>query len=39
VLVDDVIHALRRLGPVEVSTLGGIEENMHFRVPRELVGA
>jgi 4-hydroxy-3-methylbut-2-enyl diphosphate reductase len=39
VLVDDVIHALRRLGPVEVSTLGGIEEKMHFRVPRELVGA
>jgi 4-hydroxy-3-methylbut-2-en-1-yl diphosphate reductase len=38
-LVDDVIHALRRLGPVEVSTLGDVEEKIHFRLPRELVGA
>jgi 4-hydroxy-3-methylbut-2-en-1-yl diphosphate reductase len=38
-LVDDVIHALQRLGPVEVSTLGDVEEKIHFRLPRELVGA
>ena len=38
-LVDDVINALGRFGPVEVSTLGGVEEKVHFRVPRELVGA
>ena len=38
-LVDDVIHTLRRLGPVEVSTLGDVEEKIHFRLPRELVGA
>jgi 4-hydroxy-3-methylbut-2-enyl diphosphate reductase len=39
VLVDDVIVALRRFGPVEVSTLSGKEEKIHFRLPRELVGA
>jgi 4-hydroxy-3-methylbut-2-enyl diphosphate reductase len=39
VLVDDVIDALRRIGPVEVSMLPGIEENIHFRIPRELVEA
>jgi 4-hydroxy-3-methylbut-2-enyl diphosphate reductase len=38
-LVDDVINALGRFGPVEVSTLGGVEGKVHFRVPRELVGA
>jgi len=38
-LVDDVINALGRFGPVEVSTLGGVEEKVRFRVPRELVGA
>ena len=38
-LVDDVIHALGRFGPVEVSTLGGVVETIHFRVPRELMGA
>jgi 4-hydroxy-3-methylbut-2-enyl diphosphate reductase len=37
VLVDDVINALGRFGPVEVSTLGDVEEKVHFRVPRELV--
>ena len=36
VLVDDVIEALRRLGPVEVSTLPGREENIEFRLPAEL---
>ena len=39
VLVDDVIDALGRLGPVELSTLSGIEEKVHFRIPQELVGA
>ena len=38
-LVDDVINALGRFGPVEVSTLGGVEEKVRFRLPRELVGA
>ena len=36
VLVEDVIDALRRLGPVEVSTLPGREENIEFRLPAEL---
>ena len=39
VLVEDVIEALRRLGPVEVSTLPGREENIHFRLPSELTQA
>ncbi|HET7848948.1 MAG TPA: 4-hydroxy-3-methylbut-2-enyl diphosphate reductase [Pseudolabrys sp.] len=37
VMVMDVINALRRLGPVEVSTLTGQEEHMEFRVPVELL--
>ncbi|MGE3146869.1 MAG: 4-hydroxy-3-methylbut-2-enyl diphosphate reductase [Pseudorhodoplanes sp.] len=37
ILVEDVIGALRRLGPVEVSTLPGREENIQFRLPAELV--
>ena len=36
VLVEDVIDALRRLGPVEVSTLPGREEHIQFRLPAEL---
>ncbi len=36
VLVEDVINALRRIAPVEVSTLDGIEENVRFRLPLEL---
>ncbi|MGO4571658.1 4-hydroxy-3-methylbut-2-enyl diphosphate reductase [Microvirga sp. 2TAF3] len=37
VLVEDVIEALRRTaGPVEVSVLPGIEENINFRLPAEL---
>jgi 4-hydroxy-3-methylbut-2-enyl diphosphate reductase len=36
VLVEDVIAALRRLGPVEVSTLPGREEHIEFRLPAEL---
>ena len=36
VLVQDVIEALRRVGPLEVSVLSGIEENITFRLPAEL---
>jgi 4-hydroxy-3-methylbut-2-enyl diphosphate reductase len=36
VLVEDVIAALRRLGPVEVSTLPGREEHIEFRLPAAL---
>jgi 4-hydroxy-3-methylbut-2-enyl diphosphate reductase len=35
-LVDDVIEALRRIGPVQVSVLSGREENIEFRLPAEL---
>jgi 4-hydroxy-3-methylbut-2-enyl diphosphate reductase len=36
VLVEDVVDALRQLGPIEVSTLPGIEETIEFRLPAEL---
>jgi 4-hydroxy-3-methylbut-2-enyl diphosphate reductase len=36
VLVEDVIGALKRLGPVDVSTLPGREETIEFRLPPEL---
>ncbi len=36
VLVDDVIDALRRMRPLEVSVLPGIEEAISFRLPAEL---
>jgi 4-hydroxy-3-methylbut-2-enyl diphosphate reductase len=36
VLVDDVIEALRKIGPVSVSLLPGREENIEFRLPVEL---
>ncbi len=39
VLVDDVIEALRRIGPVSVSLLPGREENIEFRLPVELTRA
>ena len=39
VLVDDVIDALRRLGPVEVSIMDGRQENIEFRLPAELAAA
>jgi 4-hydroxy-3-methylbut-2-enyl diphosphate reductase len=39
VLVDDVIEALRRLGPVEVSILPGRQEKIEFRLPPELAKA
>ncbi len=38
-LVDDVIAALRALGPVEISVLPGVEENVEFRLPAELLRA
>jgi 4-hydroxy-3-methylbut-2-enyl diphosphate reductase len=39
VLVEDVIEALRRLRPVDVSMLPGREENISFRLPAELAEA
>jgi len=39
VLVDDVIATLQRLGPVEVSTLSGVEERIQFKLPVELLAA
>ena len=38
-LVDHVIAALRRIGPVELSTLDGVEENMQFSLPAGLKAA
>jgi 4-hydroxy-3-methylbut-2-enyl diphosphate reductase len=37
-MVEHVIAALRALGPVEVSTMDGLEEHVEFRLPPELVG-
>ena len=39
VLVEDVIDALRRLGPVDVSELTGRQETIEFRLPPELTGS
>ena len=39
VLVDDVINALRRLGPVDVSVMDGRQERIEFRLPAELAVA
>ena len=36
VLVDSVIEALRRIGPVDVSILAGTEEHVSFNLPVEL---
>jgi 4-hydroxy-3-methylbut-2-en-1-yl diphosphate reductase len=36
-LVDDVVAALRRLGPLEVYSLPGDEERVEFRLPAELL--
>jgi 4-hydroxy-3-methylbut-2-en-1-yl diphosphate reductase len=35
-MVQDVIESLRSLGPVEVTNLPGVEENVEFRLPVEL---
>jgi len=37
VLVDDVVAALRRVGPIHISTLPGIEEKIQFRLPTQLL--
>jgi 4-hydroxy-3-methylbut-2-enyl diphosphate reductase len=37
-MVEHVIDALRALGPVDVSTMDGIEEHIEFRLPRALAG-
>ena len=39
ILVDDVIEALRRIGPVTVSVLPGREENIEFRLPADLAAS
>jgi 4-hydroxy-3-methylbut-2-en-1-yl diphosphate reductase len=39
VLVEDVIDALRRLGPVDVSVMDGRQEKIEFRLPAELAVA
>ena len=36
VLVEDLIDALRRVRPVELSVMPGIEETISFRFPAEL---
>jgi 4-hydroxy-3-methylbut-2-enyl diphosphate reductase len=38
-MVEHVIAALRALGPVDVSTMAGIEEHIEFRLPRALADA
>ncbi|MGO4379501.1 4-hydroxy-3-methylbut-2-enyl diphosphate reductase [Pseudoduganella sp. RAF53_2] len=35
-MVEDVLNALRKLGPVNVSTMDGKEEHAEFRLPAEL---
>ena len=39
VLVHQVIEALRTLGPIELATLPGVEEDIEFRLPSELLDA
>ena len=39
ILVENVIDALRGIGPVEVEMLPGVEESVEFRLPSELVDA
>ncbi len=39
VLVDDVVAALKRFGPIQISTLPGIEERIQFRLPVQLLEA
>ena len=36
-LVQEIVSALRRRGPVEVTVLPGVEEHVEFRVPAELL--
>lgn len=37
-MVEDLIDALRRLAPVELSTMDGLVEHVQFRLPAELSG-
>jgi 4-hydroxy-3-methylbut-2-enyl diphosphate reductase len=39
VLVEDVIEALKQIGPVGVTVMPGQQENVEFRLPVELVRA
>jgi len=39
VLVEDVVAALRRFAPIQISTLPGIEERIQFRLPAQLLEA
>jgi 4-hydroxy-3-methylbut-2-enyl diphosphate reductase len=39
VLVDDVVEALRRYGPIQISAMPGIEERIQFRLPIQLLEA
>jgi 4-hydroxy-3-methylbut-2-enyl diphosphate reductase len=39
VLVEDVIDALRAIGPVQVEALVGVQESVEFRLPQELADA
>ena len=38
-LVQGVIDGLRRLAPVEVTTLAGLAEDVRFRLPAQLIDA
>ncbi|MBW4091132.1 MAG: 4-hydroxy-3-methylbut-2-enyl diphosphate reductase [Proteobacteria bacterium] len=38
-LVQGVIEGLRRFGPIDISTLNGVAENVRFRFPAELADA
>ncbi|WP_036167686.1 4-hydroxy-3-methylbut-2-enyl diphosphate reductase [Massilia sp. 9096] len=37
-MVEHVINALRRLGPVDITTMDGLVERVEFRLPAELAG-
>jgi 4-hydroxy-3-methylbut-2-enyl diphosphate reductase len=39
VLVQDVIHAIGKAGPIQIETLDGVEEKISFRLPPELLEA
>ena len=38
-MVEDVIGALRALGPVDVTTMAGREEKVEFKLPAKLTQA
>jgi 4-hydroxy-3-methylbut-2-enyl diphosphate reductase len=39
VLVQDVLAAIGRVGPIDIETLDGVEEKITFRLPPELLEA